>query len=292
MIGLFYADYYARPGAKRNGAWMDALRSRGLENGENKFPFITNTCNFDKPTKDQPTLLSLEDVKTVFHEFGHGLHALLAKGDYPSLNGTNVEWDFVELPSQLQENWAKEKEVLDTFAVHYKTGQKLSPELIQKINDMDNFGAGYSGLRHTFMALLDMKWHASDPATIKSVETLEDGLIAESWLFPRESGATSTSFGHIFAGGYAAGYYSYKWAEVLDADVFEAFKKKGLYDKETAERLRDTIYSKGGTVDPMELFVAMMDRKPDPDALFRREGLLPVKKKDNKAPPPPRPPQR
>jgi peptidyl-dipeptidase Dcp len=294
MIGLFYADYYARPGAKRNGAWEGELRMRGLENGENKFSFVTNTCNFDKPTKDQPTLLSLEEVRTVFHEFGHGLHALLAKGSYPSLNGTNVKWDFVELPSQLQENWAKEKEVLDTFAVHYKTGQQLSPELIQKINDMDNFGAGYAGLRQTFMALLDMKWHMTDPASIKSVEELEDGVITESWLFPRESGAISTSFGHIFTGdddSYAAGYYSYKWAEVLDADVFEEFKKKGLYDKATAERLHDTVYSQGGTVDPMELFIALMGRKPDPDALFRREGLLPEEKKDNKAPKPPNPPR-
>ncbi|MCE9507628.1 MAG: M3 family metallopeptidase [Alphaproteobacteria bacterium] len=289
MIGLFYADYYARPGAKRNGAWESTLRTRGIDGEENKFAFVTNTCNFDKPTKDQPTLLSLDEVRTVFHEFGHGLHDLLAQGNYRSQNGTNVKWDFVELPSQLQENWAKEKEVLDTFAVHYKTGQKLSPELIQKINDMDNFGAGYLGLRQTFMALLDMKWHATDPSKIKSVEELEDGVIAEIWLFPREAGTTSTSFGHIFAGGYAAGYYSYKWAEVLDADVFEEFRSKGLYDRGTAERLRDTIYSRGGTMDPMELYVAMMGREPDPAALFRREGLLPDKKKDNKAPKPPRP---
>ena len=291
MIGLFYADYYARPGAKGNGAWHHALRTHGIENGENKMTINANTCNFDKPTKDQPTLLSLDEVRTVFHEFGHGLHALLAQGSYQSLTGTSVKRDFVELPSQLQENWAKEKEVLDTFAVHYKTGQKLSPELIQKINDMDNFGAGYSGLRQTFQALLDMKWHTTDPSKIKSVEELEDSVIAASWLFPRESGTMSTSFGHLFAGGYAAGYYGYKWAEVLDADVFEEFKKNGMYDKATAERLRDTIYSKGGTVDPMELYVAMMGREPDPEALFRREGLLPDKKKDNKALKPPNPPR-
>jgi peptidyl-dipeptidase Dcp len=155
---------------------------------------------------------------------------------------------------------------------------------------MDTFGAGYMGLRQTFQALLDMKWHTTDPSTIKSVEELEDSVIAEHWLFPRESGMISTSFGHIFAGGYAAGYYSYKWAAVLEADIFEEFKKKGLYDRATADRLRDTVYSKGGTVDPMELFIAMMGRKPDPDALYRREGLLPKDQKDNKKiPPPPRP---
>ena len=288
MIGLFYADYYARPGAKRNGAWMGDFRNRGMQDGVNKFAFVTNTCNFDKPTKNQPTLLSLDDVRTLFHEFGHGLHALLAKGNYPSLTGANTKWDFVELPSQLQENWSKEKEVLDTFAVHYQDPtKKLSPELIQKISDMETFGAGYGGLRQTYQALLDMKWHTTDPATIKSVEDLEDAVIAQSWLFPREAGSVSASFGHLFAGGYAAGYYSYKWAEVLEADIFEEFKKNGLYDSATADRLRDTIYSKGGTVDPMELFIAMMGRKPDPDALFRREGLLPPpdKKKDLTPPP-------
>lgn len=274
IIGLFYGDFYARAGAKNNGAWMDTLRNRGLEDGENKFAFVLNTCNFDKPTKDQPTLLSLDEVRTVFHEFGHGLHALLAKGDYPSLTGTSVKWDFVELPSQFQENYVKEKEVLDTFAVHYKTGQKLSPELIRKISDMETFGAGYGGLRQTYQALLDMRWHTTDPATIKSVEDLEDGVIAEIWLFKRELGLISTSFGHLFAGGYSAGYYSYKWAEVLEADIFEEFKKNGLYDRKTADRLRDTVYSKGGAVDPMQLFIDMMGREPDLDALFRREGLL------------------
>ena len=282
IIGLFYADYYARAGAKRNGAWENSLRTRGLESkdGENLFAFVANTCNFDKPAKGQPTLLSLDDVRTVFHEFGHGLHDLLAKGQYQQLNGTNVKWDFVELPSQLQENWVKQKEVLDTFAVHYKTGQPLPAELIQKINDMETFGAAYGGLRQTFQALLDMKWHMTDPATIKSVEELEDGVLAQSWLFPRDgAGPMSVKFGHLFSGGnddgYSSGYYSYKWAEVLDADVFEEFRKKGLYDKATAERLRDTVYSKGGTIDPMELYIEMMGREPDPDAMFRREGLLP-----------------
>lgn len=278
MIGLFYADFYARPGAKNNGAWMSTFRNRGLnETGENEFSIVTNTCNFAKPTPGHPTLLSIDEVRTVFHEFGHGLHALLAKGDYRSLTGTNVKWDFVELPSQLQENWAKKKETLDTFAKHPVTKQPLDPATIKKINDMENFDAGYMGLRQTFFGLLDMKWHTTDPKKIKGVEALEDEIIKESWVFAREAGVgtQSTAFGHLFGGGYAAGYYSYKWAEALEADVFSLFEKKGLYDRETADRLRNTIYSQGGTTDPKKLFVEMMGRELDPDAMFRREGLLP-----------------
>ncbi len=289
MIGLFYGDYYARAGAKNNGAWMNTFRNRGLnEQGENEFSIVTNTCNFPKPTKDNPTLLSLDEVRTVFHEFGHGLHALLAKGDYGSLTGTNVKWDFVELPSQLQENWAQQKEVLDTFARHPKTGLPLDPATIQKIHDMENFDSAYSGLRQTFLGKLDMKWHSTKREDIQSVEKLEDGIVSSTWLFPRVAGTQSTSFGHLFSGGYAAGYYSYKWAEALEADVFGEFQKKGLYDKDSAERLRNTIYSQGGTTDPEALFVSMMGRKLDPDALFRREGLLEDKKPvNNNAPKPP-----
>ncbi|TAL36987.1 MAG: M3 family peptidase [Alphaproteobacteria bacterium] len=281
MIGLFYADYYARPGAKSNGAWMSTFRNRGLsDTGENEFSIVTNTCNFAKPTEGHPTLLSLDEVRTVFHEFGHGLHALLAEGNYRSLTGTNVKWDFVELPSQLQENWAKQKDVLDTFARHPDTGAPLPPDLVKKIHDMENFDAGYAGLRQTFLGKLDMKWHTTDPKTIKSVEELEDGVIADTWIFPREAGTQSTAFGHLFSGGYAAGYYSYKWAEALEADVFSQFEKKGLYDRDTADRLRATIYSKGGTEDPDGIFTEMMGRKLDASALFRREGLLPAANDD------------
>lgn len=283
MIGLFYADYYARPGAKRSGAWMNTFRNRGIEDGENKFSIVTNVCNFRKPTKDNPTLLTIDQLRTVFHEFGHGLHALLAKGDYPSLTGTNVKWDFVELPSQLQENWAKEKEVLDTFAKHYTKNTQLPADLIQKINDLENFDAGYAGLRQTFLGMLDMKWHNGDPNKIQSVEQLEDDLIKDVWLFERTGGPMSTSFGHIFSGGYSAGYYSYKWAEVLEADMFEEFAQKGLYDRETGDRLRNTIYAQGGTRDPMDIYKDAKGREPDPNALFRREGLLPPDN-DNKAP--------
>lgn len=296
LIGLFYADFYARPGAKSNGAWMSTFRNRGLdEAGENEFSIVTNTCNFAKPTPGHPTQLSLDEVRTVFHEFGHGLHALLARGDYRSLTGTNVKWDFVELPSQLQENWAKQKETLDTFALHPVTKKPLDPAVIQKIHDMENFDAGYMGLRQTFFGKLDMKWHTTDPKTIQSVEGIEDGVIKDSWIFSRGPGmgTQSTSFGHLFGGGYAAGYYSYKWAEALEADVFSVFEKKGLYDRETADKLRDTIYSKGGTVDPGQLFLEMMGRELDPDALFRREGLLTdsaAKKLENDSGPDKKPP--
>lgn len=280
MVGLFYADYYARGGEKRGGAWMTTFRDRGIEDGVNKFPFVTNVCNFDKPTKDRPTLLSIDEVRTVFHEFGHGLHALMARGDYTSLTGTSVKWDFVELPSQLQENWVQEKEVLDTFARHYKTDEPLPAETIEKLKALDNFDAGYFGLRQTFLGLLDMKWHTiTDASQIPDAEKLEDDLIAESWLFPRAAGPMSMSFSHIFAGGYSAGYYSYKWAEVLDADIFEEFKTKGLYDRATADRVRNTIYAEGGTRDPMEIYLSAKGRAPDPEAMFRREGLTP--KNDN-----------
>ncbi|TAL31105.1 MAG: M3 family peptidase [Alphaproteobacteria bacterium] len=294
LIGVMYTDYYARPGEKNGGAWMEVFRDHGLVDGVEKPAIVINCCNFDKPTAEQPCLLSLEDVRTVFHEFGHGLHGLLSKGKYPSQNGINVKWDFMELPSQLQENWVLEEEVLRTFAQHWKTGETLPSELMKKAIALENFNAGYDGMRMTFFARLDMAWYTSDPSSVKSVEELEKGIRDKSWLFPADGSIKSTSFDHIFSGGadYAAGYYSYQWAEVLDADIFETFRENGLYDEKTAQKLRDTIYSKGGTVDPGELFVAMKGREPDPDALFRREGLLPAKKpREGKTPSRPQPPQ-
>jgi peptidyl-dipeptidase Dcp len=280
MLGIFYADYYARSGAKNGGAWMNTLRKRGLDDdGENKFSLVANCCNFPKPTPEHPTLLSIDDVRTVFHEFGHGLHALLAKGTYTSLTCTSVLRDFVELPSQLQENWVMEKEVLDTFAAHHITGAPIPAEMVQKIQDMDNFDAGYRGLRQTFFGLLDMKWHTTDPKTIKSVAEIEDAVVADASLFPRMAAPISLCMGHLFAGeGYSAGYYGYKYAESMDADVFSVFKKVGLYHRETADRLRRTIYEKGNTEEPDKLYRDMMGRDPDPDAMFLREGLEPPKK--------------
>jgi len=287
IIGLFYADYYARPGAKQAGAWKSEFRKRGLEDGENKIPLVTNTCNFPAPSGGKPTLLSLNEMTTVFHEFGHGLHELLGRGNYASLTGTSVRWDFVELPSQLQENWAEQKEVLDTFARHWQTGEAIPADMMQKIRDMKNYGAGWAGLRQTHLGTLDMLWHTTDPAGIAGVAELEEKLSARFDLLPKIPGILrSPSFSHLFSGGYSAGYYSYKWAEVLEADVFEQFEKAGLYNAELAQRLKDTIYSKGGVVEPDALFREMMGRDPDPDALFRREGILPEKEADKAAPKP------
>lgn len=272
VIGLFYGDYYARPGFKQPGAWMNLYRARGLYDGQDAIPIVANNMNVPRPPEGKPALISLDEVRTLFHEFGHALHGLLAVGRYPCLTGTNVEQDFVELPSQVQENWALEKEVLDTFAVHHETGEKLPAELIAKVKEADNFGAAYAGLRQTALGLLDFRWHTGPVLT---VEDVEDEVSARAALFPRIAGAMSPRFGHLFGSptGYAVGYYGYKWAEVLDADVFAAFKAKGLYDRELGDRLRDTIYAPGGTRHPAELYRAMMGRDPDPDALFRREGL-------------------
>jgi peptidyl-dipeptidase Dcp len=286
MIGIFYGDYYARAGEKNSGAWMSTLRDRGIEDGTNKFAMVYNVCNFPKPTKSQPALLSLDEVRTTFHEFGHALHALLALGSYTSINGANVKWDFVEAPSQIQENWVREKEVLDTFAKHYRTGQPIPAELVKKINDMENFDIAYQGLRQTFFGLLDMKWHTTDPKTITSVEALEDGIVAQASLFARQGAPMSVRFGHLFSGGYAAGYYGYKQAEALEADLYSPFAKNGPYDQTAAGKLR-TLLSKGGTEDPQKLVEDYLGRPSDPDALFRREGLLPPpedKDKDQQKP--------
>lgn len=273
-IGLFYANYYAKPGVKRGGAWMNAIRDRGLtRDGQTQIPIVTNDCNYTRPGAKNPSLLSLDDVETVYHEFGHALHALCAKGKYPSLNGTNVKWDWVELPSQLQENWVQQKEVLDSFARDPKTKEPMPQALFQKVKDMQNYGSGFGGLRQTFLGMLDMKWHTTDPATITSVEDLEDSVFAVASLLPREKGTYSGGFSHLFSGGYDAGYYSYKWAEVLEADVFERFIQNGLYDQATAKGVLNHIYEAGGKTDPAELYRQLMGRDPDPQALFRREGL-------------------
>ena len=273
VIGLLYADYYARAGAKRGGAWMSEFRSRSLRDGKLQIPLIINNCNFAKPTPQEPTFLSLLEVETMFHEFGHALHGLLSQTRYVSQAGPNVKWDFVELPSQVQENWVSEKETLDTFARHHETGEPISAEIVKTIQDMRNFDVGWSGLRQTFFGLLDMAYYAQSIDKIQGAEQVEGAVAARATLIPREAGLMSVQFAHIFAGGYGAGYYSYKWAEVLDADVFSVFKARGLYDPETARKLR-TLYAKGGSEEPMDLFVEMMGRKPDPSALFRREGLL------------------
>ncbi len=289
LIGVFYTDYYQRPGAKRDGAWMNGFIHAGLDkDGKMNVPHVINCCNYVKPAPGQPTLLSVRDVTTLYHEFGHGLHGLLGRGKYPSLTGTSVQWDFVELPSQLQENWVLQKSVLDNFAVHYQTGDKIPQDLVNKLRAAENFGAANMGLRQTWLGLLDMAWNNADPTTLSSVEDVEERIGKLAGTFNAASGKTamSTRFSHIFAGGYAAGYYSYKWAEVLEADIFETKFKGNLYHRKNAAELREKIYQPGGTRPPMDLFVDYMGRQPDPDALFRREGVMPGKKTPAKPQPP------
>lgn len=273
FVGLFYADFYPRKG-KKPGAWMTSYREQGLFASGMKRPFVSIVCNFTKPTKDAPSLLTHDEVLTLFHEMGHAMHLMLSKVTYASHSGTSVLWDFVELPSQVQENWAYEKETLDLFARHYKTGEVIPQDLIQKVNDAKNFFVGWMGLRQSNLGLLDMAWHSTDPATIRDVTEFEDMVTKDTTLFPRMAGPTTTSFTHIFGGGYSAGYYSYKWAEVLDADTFELFQEKGLYDSETAAKYRDEILAKGGSEHPSILYKNFRGRDADPNALLRREGLL------------------
>lgn len=273
FVGLLYADFYPRSG-KKSGAWKTSYRDQGLYGNEIKQPIVAIVCNFTKPTKDTPSLLSFGEVTTLFHEMGHAIHALLSNVTYSSHAGTSVLWDFVELPSQVQENWAYKKETLDLFASHYKTGEKIPEELIEKVNKAKNFMVGMGGLRQVSFGLMDLRWHSTDPSEIKDVAEFEDKATADSRLFPRLAGPMSSSFSHIFAGGYAAGYYSYKWAEVLDADTFELFEENGLYDEKTAQSYKNEILSRGGSEHPEILYRRFRGRDADPDALLRREGLL------------------
>lgn len=272
-IGLFYADFFPRE-TKRGGAWMTGFLDQGYFQGAVRRPHVSIVCNFTKPTTTKPSLISYDEVQTLFHEFGHALHGLLSKCTYRSLSGPNVYWDFVELPSQIMENWVKEKEGLDLFAKHYQTGENIPADLIQKMIRAENFQAGYASLRQLNMALLDMSWHMVNPLDIHDVATFEANATERTRMFPLVPGTnTSCSFSHIFAGGYSAGYYSYKWAEVLDADAFEFFKEKGLFDPEVAGKFREHILSRGGTEHPMVLYKRFRGREPDPQALLRRDGL-------------------
>ena len=273
-VGLFYTDFHPRP-TKRGGAWMTALREQGLWGGKVRRPHIAIVCNVTKPTETKPALLSLDEVRTLFHEFGHALHGLLSECHYRSVAGTNVYWDFVELPSQIMENWLSEQESLNLFAVHYQTGEKLPVELAQKIKSSARFLSGWQTVRQLSFAALDLAWHAADPSKVTSVEEFEKTHLTKFRLLPSPAGSlVSNAFGHIFAGGYSAGYYSYKWAEVLDADAFEAFKEKGLFDRQTAQKFRNTILSRGGVKHPREMYREFRGRDADPKALLRRAGLL------------------
>ncbi|PHR69765.1 MAG: peptidase M3 [Lutibacter sp.] len=275
FIAYFYADFFPRKG-KRNGAWMTSFKSQWKKDNGNSRPHISIVCNFTKPTETKPSLLTFNEVTTLFHEFGHALHGMLANTTYPSLSGTSVHWDFVELPSQILENWCYEKEALDLFAKHYKTNDPIPMELVQKIKDSSNFLEGMTTLRQLSFGLLDMNWHGGEsPQAITSVKEFEKNAFADTKLYPDVAeNCMSTAFSHIFQGGYSSGYYSYKWAEVLDADAFEYFKESGIFDKEIARKFKDNVLSKGGTENPMTLYKRFRGKEPNADALLKRAGLL------------------
>ena len=272
-IGILFTDYFFRK-SKRGGAWMDAYRKQYRINGKNISPVICNVCNFAKPTKDVPSLLSYEDVQTLFHEFGHALHGLLSNCTYRSLSGTSVPRDFVELPSQIMENWAREPVVMKQYAKHYKTGKTIPDALIKKLKKAGTFNQGFATTEYLAASFLDMDWHTITKPVTMGVNEFEKesmdriGLIPEIVVRYR-----STYFRHIFSGGYSSGYYSYVWAEVLDADAFEAFKEHGLFDKVTAKKFRNNVLSKGGTDDPMVLYRRFRGADPDINALLERRGL-------------------
>ncbi|WP_408098857.1 M3 family metallopeptidase [Peredibacter sp. HCB2-198] len=273
FVGLFYTDFFPRP-TKRGGAWMSGIKEQGMYQGKVERPHIMIVCNFTKPTKTKPSLLTLDEVLTLYHEFGHALHGLLSKVKYRELSGTNVYWDFVELPSQIMENWVLEKECLDIFAVHYETGEKIPADLVQKIKASGKFLEGMGTLRQLTFAFLDMAYHTTDPNSIKDIGEFETKTVERTTLLPKIPGTSiSTSFSHIFAGGYSAGYYSYKWAEVLDADAFEFFQTSGIFNREVANKFREFILEKGGTEHPMELYKKFRGQEPDVGALLRRAGL-------------------
>ena len=274
-VGLLYVDLFPRE-TKRSGAWMNPIKEQGMEDDGIVRRHISLTCNLTKPTDEKPSLLTYSEVETIFHEFGHCLHGLLANRKYKSIAGTNVFWDFVELPSQIMENWVGEKEALSLFAHHYESGEIISDDLIQKIKESQNFMSGTLCLRQLSFGYLDMAWFGKNNS-VDSVEDFEWEATEKTNLFDKIPGSSmSCKFGHIFAGGYSAGYYSYKWAEVLEADAFEKFKEDGIFNRQTAESFRDNILSQGNIRHPMELYKAFRGREPKVEALLRREGLLSV----------------
>lgn len=269
---LLYTDWHPREG-KRAGAWMTSYKGQYKSEGIDHRPHISIVCNFSRPHGDTPSLLTFNEVTTLFHEFGHALHGMLADTEYESLSGTNVYWDFVELPSQFMENYCYQKDFLATFARHYSTGEILPMEKIDKIVASANFMEGYQTMRQLYFGLLDMAYHSASLDEQVRIETFEQDITKETQLYPRiEHTAQSPSFSHIFPGGYSSGYYSYKWSEVLDADAFAYFRETGIFNTDTAAKFR-TLLSKGGTEDPMELYLAFRGRKPSPEALLERAGL-------------------
>ncbi len=273
FLAVLYTDFHPRDG-KRAGAWMNDFKAQWLDGKTDSRPQITIVMNFTRPTDTKPALLTFDEVKTFLHEFGHSLHGMLTRCTYQSLSGTNVYRDFVELPSQIMENWASEKEFLDGFAVNYKTGEKIPAELIQKIKDSENFNIAYFCLRQLSFGYLDMAWHTIEKPFEGDVISYEKEAMASTQIIPMiPNTGMSPTFSHIFSGGYAAGYYSYKWAEVLDADAFSVFEKNGIFDKKTADSFRKNILERGGTEHPMILYKRFRGQEPTIDALLKRNGI-------------------
>jgi Zn-dependent oligopeptidase len=274
FVAVFYTDFFPRKG-KRNGAWMTSYKSQYIKNDKNERPHVSIVCNFTPPTNTKPSLLTFNEVTTLFHEFGHALHGMLANTTYPSLSGTSVYWDFVELPSQVMENWCYEPQALALFAKHYLTGEIIPQEYFEKIKESANFQEGMATLRQLSFGLLDMAFHSNDPITIVDVKEFEKSAFEETTLYPDVAeNCMSVSFSHIFQGGYSSGYYSYKWAEVLDADAFAYFQEEGIFNQDVAHKFKENILSKGGTEPPIELYKKFRGQEPNADALLKRAGLV------------------
>lgn len=273
FLAVLYTDFFPRD-SKSGGAWMTEFRTQHLQDGKDIRPQVSLVMNFTKPTENKPSLLTFDEVSTFLHEFGHSLHGMLSRNTYNGTGGTNVYRDFVELPSQIMENWALEKEWLDKWAVHYVTGEKIPQEYIEKIRRAANFQSGYLSDRQLSFGIVDMAWHTISQPVSGPIVDFEKEAMLSTEMFPYTEGTCfSTGFSHIFGGGYAAGYYSYKWAEVLDADAFSVFKENGIFDPETAESFRKNILEKGGSEHPMELYIRFRGHKPTIDALLKRSGL-------------------
>nr|WP_249413310.1 M3 family metallopeptidase [Alistipes montrealensis] len=273
FMAVLYLDFFPRE-SKRSGAWMTEFRGAKIENGEETRPLVSLVMNFTKPTETAPSLLTFDELETFLHEFGHALHGMLGEGKYESQTGTSVYRDFVELPSQLMENWATEKEFLDLWAVHYETGEPIPADLVDRIVAAQNYLAAYSNVRQLSFGLTDMAWHTLTEPFEGDVVEFEAASMTPTQVLPVVPGtAMAPSFGHIFSGGYAAGYYGYKWAEVLEADAFSLFKEKGIFNREVASSFRENVLSKGGTEHPMELYVRFRGHKPETKALIEKMGL-------------------
>ena len=274
FLSLLYIDYHPRPG-KNGGAWMTSFRDQCNTGGAEIRPLISIVANFTRPTESRPSLLSFNELTTFLHEFGHSLHGMLTKCTYESLSGTNVARDFVELPSQFMENFAFEKEWLDSWATHYQTGEKIPDEIINKIKEASTFNEGYACFRQLGFAFLDMAWHTIPNPVDTNITDFETRVMGKTELFPAIEGTSmSASFGHIFGGGYAAGYYGYKWAEVLDADAFSYFTETGIFNKDTAASFRRNILESGGSDNPLDLYIRFRGKEPSINALLKRSGLI------------------